>query len=276
MFKVISVLILSQLALAGLQAEDIDLFILAGQSNAQGWMGDAAKYPADPKKLDEKIRLWWTSPGISSSDGKWTTMQKQGGRFPAGHFGLEVSFARKLKENGYNPAIFKYTLGSTSIANNWKLPGKGGMYDNMVKDLKEAVSILEKEGHKVRFRGFIWIQGESDAQTKEMADAYEGSLKEIITDLRENVTKTKDMPVILGVDEQHDWVKNNPQVVTAQQHLAKTLKSCVWTSMKGLEKADSTHLTPEGLVKHGELIYGSFKKIDKKPALKPAVKPSAL
>ena len=27
--------------------EQIDLFILAGQSNAQGWMGDAAYYPAD-------------------------------------------------------------------------------------------------------------------------------------------------------------------------------------------------------------------------------------
>ncbi|MDD5707132.1 MAG: hypothetical protein PHR35_14510, partial [Kiritimatiellae bacterium] len=48
---------------AGLKAEEIDLFILAGQSNAQGWMGNAAEYPADPQGLDGKIRLCWTSPG---------------------------------------------------------------------------------------------------------------------------------------------------------------------------------------------------------------------
>ena len=27
--------------------ETVELFILAGQSNAQGWMGDAAQYPAE-------------------------------------------------------------------------------------------------------------------------------------------------------------------------------------------------------------------------------------
>jgi hypothetical protein len=33
--------------------EKLDLFIWAGQSNAQGWMGDAADYPEEGKELDE-------------------------------------------------------------------------------------------------------------------------------------------------------------------------------------------------------------------------------
>lgn len=247
-------------------AEDIDLFILAGQSNAQGWQGNAAQYPADPKGLDGTIRFCWKSPRISDSGGAWTTLQKQGGRFPSGHFGLEVSFARKLAEHGYHPAIFKYSLGSTSLANHWKQPGAGGMYDDMAKLLTSAVDQLRKEGHSVTFQGFVWIQGESDAQTKELALAYEARLKAMIDDLRGRVVHTPEMPVILGVDEQHTWVVKNPEVVTAQQHLAQTLKRCLWTSLVGLPKADGTHLTPAGLVLHGERIFEAYRTVGNKPA----------
>ncbi len=266
MLKLISSVMTLVLFTSGLRAEEFDLFILAGQSNAHGWMGEAAKYPADPQGLDAKIRLWWTSPGISSSDGKWTTMQKQAGRFPVGHFGLEVAFGRKLKLDGCNPAIFKFTLGSTSIANNWKLPGQGGMYDDMVRQLAAGVELLRQEGHTVKFRGFVWIQGESDAETKPMAQAYEERLKSLITDLRDRVTRTPDLPMILGVDEQHPWVVANPEVVQAQQNLAKLLTACTWTSMKELEKADSTHLTPAGLVLHGERIHDAWVQMIRPPA----------
>ncbi|MDD5705147.1 MAG: sialate O-acetylesterase, partial [Kiritimatiellae bacterium] len=183
------------------------------------------------------------------------------GLFPAGHFGLEVTFARKLKEKGYNPAIFKYALGSTGLANNWKDPGQGGLYDSMVKELAGAVESLKMDGHTIKFQGFIWIQGESDAMTKPMALAYEGRLKNLIDNLRDKVVQTPEMPVILGVDEQHPWVVANPEVVTAQQNLSKALKDCAWTSMKGLEKADSTHLNPAGLVLHGERIYHAYEKL---------------
>ena len=79
--------------------ETIDLFIWAGQSNAQGWEGDAEFYPPDPNGLDSQIRLNYTFIGSTRSDG-WVEMQPQEGRFEAGHFGPEVTFGRKLKEAG--------------------------------------------------------------------------------------------------------------------------------------------------------------------------------
>jgi hypothetical protein len=79
---------------------------LAGQSNAQGYSGDAAFYPADPNGLDSQIRFNWTYIGNSSSS-DWETMQAQDGRFPSGHFGPEVTFSR-AQNAGYNPAIFKF------------------------------------------------------------------------------------------------------------------------------------------------------------------------
>lgn len=245
------------------RAEEIDLFIIAGQSNAQGWQGDATYYPKDPDGIDKMIRFYWQTPRHSSSGGKWTTLKAQGGRFKNGHFGLEVTFARSLKNAGYNPAIFKYSLGSTSIAKNWKGPGDGKMYDQMIKEFGQALSLLTKEGHKVNIRGFVWIQGESDAQTTAMAEAYKGGLKTLIGDLRKNVTKRSELPVILGVDEQHGWVKKNPHVVYAQQALSKEDPYVTFTTMVGLEKADTTHLTPRGLEEHGKHVYIAYKNITK-------------
>ena len=242
-------------------AAELDLFLLAGQSNAQGWMGDAAQYPQDPQGIDGSIRFYWVTPGHSSSSNAWTTLRAQGGRFKAGHFGLEVSLARALKEAGYQPAVFKYSLGSTSLAANWKGPGQHGMYDRMVTELDRAVSLLRKEGQQVNFRGFVWIQGESDAATPELADAYKPRLKALLDDLRQNVTKNPDLAIILGVDEQHPWVKKNPRVVAAQQELAQENRGIMFTSMLGLPKADSTHLNPKGLEEHGRRIFAAYKEI---------------
>ena len=243
--------------------EEIEVFILAGQSNAQGWQGNAAKYPADPQGLDAKIRFWWVFPGNSSSEGKWTTMKAQGGRFPAGHFGPEVSLARKLLKDGHQKvAVFKYCQGATSIANNWKGPGEKGLYDDMAKQLKAAIAILEKEGLDVKVRGFFWVQGESDAQTPQMAVAYHARLKTLVNDLRLKVLKEPKLPCLLGVDEKHEWVQKNPQVIEAQKKLAGELPCAVYCpSLNDLPKADSTHLTPESLVKQGEVLAAAWQKL---------------
>lgn len=242
--------------------EEIDLFILAGQSNAQGWMGDAAYYPADNDELDQSIAFFWITPQHSSSNGQWTRLKPQGGRFKQGHFGPEISLARCLKNSGYQAAIFKYTLGSTSIARHWQGPGDGKLYDRMVAAFKKALSMLSARGHRVSVRGLVWIQGESDAETPAMAAAYKESLRVLIQDLRHHVISNPRLAVILGVDEQHPWVSKNPQVVKAQKILAQQDKRIVFTSMSGFEKADSTHLTPKGLAGHGRRICAAFKQLD--------------
>lgn len=239
--------------------ENIDLFIWAGQSNAQGWMGKAEFYPEEDREIDKDILLNWTFYGTESSSGEWVTMQPQQGRFSKGHFGPEVSFAREVKKAGYNPAIFKYCLGATGLARDWKAPGAGGIYDNMVKDLKPAVQKLKDLGYKVTVRGFIWIQGESDAGDEKAAANYQANLMRMINDLRTEVLQNQNLKIILGVDEQHKFVIERPIVVEAQRVIAQEDKNIIYTTMYGLPKADGTHLTPAGLVEHGKRIYTAFK-----------------
>lgn len=237
--------------------ENIDLFIWAGQSNAQGWAGNANYYPADLNNLDSQIRLNYEFINNTSSAG-WTRMGAQAGRFPNGHFGPEVSFAREMKQLGYNPAIFKYTEGSTSIYNHWKVPGGGGYYDLMKTKLKIAIDQLKNMGHTVTIRGFVWIQGESDSDTQAHANAYKTSFLNMISDIRNNVAHNPVLPVVTGVDEQHPSVINIPTVLNAHKEIASNDHFITFTSMIGLPKADVTHLTPAGLVTHGRIIYDAM------------------
>ncbi|WP_162342729.1 sialate O-acetylesterase [Cyclobacterium salsum] len=241
--------------------ETVDLFIWAGQSNAQGYMGDAREYPNDEEALDNAILLNYTVSGKESSNGDWIPMQAQKGRFPAGHFGPEVSFGRELKKAGYHPAIFKYTQGGTGLKRDWKSPGEGGIYDAMVTDLKKAVENLKQRGHKVNIRGFIWIQGETDVGEDEAAKNYEKNLSQLIAHLRSEVVKNEALKVILGVDEQHYFVVERPIVLEAQQKIAQRDTNSIYTTMHGLPKADVTHLTPSGLVTHGHRIFKAYKLV---------------
>ena len=242
-----------------LRAEDIDLFVLAGQSNMQGWQGNAEHYPVDPNGIDKRIRFYWATPQYSSSDGKWTFMQPQGGIFSKGHFGPEVTFGRLLVNDGYNTAVLKYSLGSTGLAYTWKAPGQNGMYDQMLAELKKAVTLLQKQGHKVTLKALVWIQGESDAESKELADEYGSRLKLLIDHFRTKVAIDNRLPIILGVDEQHSWIKAFPKVLEAQQQIARDEPAVIFTSMVGLEKADETHLTPKGLEEHGARLFAAYK-----------------
>lgn len=247
-----------------LYAQDkIDLFILAGQSNAQGWTGDALEYPQDGQEFDKSILLNWTFYGNESSKGEWITMQPQKGRYPSGHFGPEVSFGRELKKSGYNPAIFKYCLGSSGLARDWKKPNSGGIYDNMIKDLTVAIYKLKRKGYRINVRGFVWIQGESDAGIEKDALEYQANLKRMIYHLRTQVLQEPHLKIVLGVDEQHAYVKQRPVVVEGQKKIACDDKNIIYTTMYGLPKADETHLTPSGLVEHGKRIFMAFEKLER-------------
>ena len=91
--KNLNLLIVLSFFISGfVHSKNIDLFIVAGQSNAQGWTGDAKYYPKDVNQLDKDIPLYWLTPGkgrkYPSSNGKWVSMQAQTGRYKDGHFGL--------------------------------------------------------------------------------------------------------------------------------------------------------------------------------------------
>jgi len=247
-----------QLFTLSANADQFDLFIMAGQSNMQGWRSDAAQYPADVRDLDSQIPFYFEALDYSSSNNNWQTLAPQLGHFKQGHFGPEVTFARALKRRNFNPVIFKYSSGSSSIKMQWKAPGHKGQYDDMINHLNQAIKQLKSQGHTVIPRAFIWIQGESDANNQQLAQEYYWHLKKLLNHLRNNVLKQPNLPVILSVDEQHPRVQQHPQVIDAQLQLSSEDDSISFVSMFGLEKSDVTHLTARGTLEQGRRLFQNY------------------
>lgn len=239
-------------------ADTIDLFVMGGQSNMQGWRSDAASYPPNGKQLDTNIPFYWEAVDYASSEGEWQTLGPQAGHFLKGHFGPEVTFSRQLMRAHYKPAIFKYSYGSSNLRDIWKAPNKKGLYDKMVQQYKRAVQRLGVQGHEVNVRAFIWIQGESDADSDQLAKSYYHNLKNMLNHFRRVVVKNPKLPVLLGVDEQHPHVKQRPIIVDSQKKIAAEDPNIVFTSMMGLEKDDVTHLTAKGVIEHGRRLYDQY------------------
>ncbi len=247
---------------AQIHADNIDLFILAGQSNMQGWRSDAAQYPVDKQNLDKRIPFYFEAIHYGSSDQQWKTLSSQIGHFRTGHFGPEITFARALLKSKLKPAIFKYSMGSSSLKSVWKAPGQLGLYDDMVASLRMAISELETQGHTVTPRALVWIQGESDATTDKFANEYYWHLRKMLQHLRANVLHSPKLPVILSVDEQHPQVQQYPQVVDAQLKLSMEDPSIAFVTMHGLEKFDVTHLTAKGTIEQGKRLFKAFREIN--------------
>lgn len=279
---------------------------MAGQSNMQGYMGDASQYPTDNASLDKNILFYYLEPpfknpppsalnsinfqqehvgsnwlkdlyqwlGASwrsvkfkikwppepSPSATWTRLGPQWGRFPSGHFGPEITFARHLAKAGYNPAIFKYTKESTSLAENWKGPGEGGLYDHLSLTLNKAIIDLKHRGYRVNIKALVWIQGENDALTDQHADEYSTRLKLIIKHLNQNTLPTR-TPIIFGADENHPEMLARPQVRKAQENIASNNSCAIRSQMHNLIKADTTHLTPKSISEHGTRIFVAYLSI---------------
>ncbi len=244
-----------------LYADNIDLFILAGQSNMQGWRSDAKQYPADRQQLDSRIPFYYETIGYGSSQQQWRTLTSQPGHFRSGHFGPEITFGRALLKTGHIPAIFKYSLGGSSLKLDWKAPGQHGIYDNMVVSIKAAIHTLKAQGHTVTPRAIVWIQGESDAESEQLSTEYYWHLKKMLHHLRSSVIHRPKLPVILSVDEQHPRVQQNPQVVDAQIRLAVEDPTITFVSMYGLEKFDVTHLTAKGTIEQGKRLFQAYQQL---------------
>ena len=84
----------------------------------------------------------------------------------------------------------------------------------------------------------------------------------MINDLRNNVVNNSTLPIILGIDEQHQFVRRRPTVLNTHRSTAANDSKIEFTSMIGLPKADPTHLTPAGLITHGTRIFTAFDAID--------------
>ena len=189
-------------------ADEIDIYLAAGQSNMDG-LGRASELNAnDPLRLPQpNARIWYANPAAPgtnetnlSSNG-WQDLEPGYTAVP-NSFGPALSFASAIRgatgtEN--EVGIIKVSKGGTSIQESFgewhgnPNDNPGYLFNALIAETKLALAALEANGDTGIIRGMIWHQGESDGGF----NSYVDDLEELIDGVRSELN-VPDMPFVAG------------------------------------------------------------------------------
>jgi hypothetical protein len=155
----------------------VPFYIFIGQSNS-GWLGTAGMTPEQKAAYAGPIpetEIW--NPANGAYGATWqplvvgTNTRCENFADPAG-FGAEASlFASLQKQKKTRRLLYKQGQGGTSLAVDWK-PAGGTRYAQFSQWLPTAVAQAGTLGYKLDLKGILWMQGETDAETEDAANAY--------------------------------------------------------------------------------------------------------
>lgn len=244
---------------------DLYVFLLSGQSNMSG-AGLTKDLSADLNKTVDSVIIYLASEGDNSKLGKWLTLGPGFGNpalamisNPGLAFGPELSFGKTLADSlpGKKFAFIKDAVSGTYLnkSSGWRPPSSGGtagtLYTNMMKHIDNALNAIDTSKYILRMAGFVWFQGEFDAQNTTDANAYEDNLTNLIKDIR-NKLNTDDLPVIIPlIDVQSMWTYSS-KVRAADIAVRNKLENVDTLDTKGFE-TDGIHYKAKGQVKIGQI-----------------------
>ncbi len=215
-----SILVLSLLFCHFFTLSQTKVFILAGQSNMEGY---GQVHGLEPGTLERAVgeidslghlisgNSWNTFPGCWIHYNEGNTNLKVGdlsiGFGKEDKIGPELGFGTVMDEY-YDDQILviKAAYGGRSIYHHFRSPSSGSVgdwYTLMIDDIQEALDDLplnfpqydSTEGYEIV--GFGWHQGWSDADSREIAEQYSVLLANFIRDIRVDLA-APDMKVVIA------------------------------------------------------------------------------
>lgn len=179
-------LIIALTALSGCnKSPTIKIILLAGQSNMEGHDSHWSELPQEI--IDEyrqghnnvKINYDCTyeknyEGGVANtSNGEFVDVDFGQGR-NKDLLGPEVGVAAYLGKRDPNQQYYliKSCEGSSSLADQWS--EEGSCYKTFVNDVNASIEKLKSQNVSFKITGFMWMQGEHDADPIEKASAYKG------------------------------------------------------------------------------------------------------
>ena len=264
---------------------EIDVWFIAGQSNAVGFGSDelSASYLADERYTEgfENVLFWGKYEStynpkefvtVTVGLGKQTDTNKT-------TVGAEIGMASALASSGRMNAIIKRAVGASylypttngSVAQNsgtWTPPSYlekygidtsdnkiGNLYTEFIQTAKTGIEMLRAEGYTPVLRGIWWMQGEAETPNETHSMAYEELLATLISDMRADLEEStgcdsEDIAFVMGK------ITRNPDPAYAQyEHVATVNAAQVAVTAKvpntyivdttGLKQLDSWHYSAD-------------------------------
>ncbi len=267
---------LGEKAPAGSHGE-IDIYIIAGQSNAVGY-GRGELSVDDDRFTDgfENVLYFGDHEYYGNQDIDGFIPVKIGLGQGNNRSGAEIGIAYKLDGNGRTTVVIKCAQGGTPIYpiednttlekyGSWTPPSfiekypdlvthemVGYLYTRLINTLTEGIGSLENDGYIPKIKGILWMQGEAETSRDYAAEAYAELLSGLIGDLRGDLTEISGSdcsatPFVIGkIKSNHINVPAYVDTVNAAQtEVADTLAKVYVLDTAGLEQQDSWHYVAE-------------------------------
>jgi iduronate 2-sulfatase len=245
-------------------AADIDVFLLAGQSNMDG-RGKTSELDAALQASMTNTQIWYRNPPADTAAWKplapgFSIPPKHKDGLPGPTFGPELGFARALlvAQPQQLLGFIKGSKGGTSIE-QWS-PGTAGdttthgsCYRDFMDTIKMATAALSQQGHKLTIRALLWHQGEANAQ--DTTEVYQTKLAHFITRIRADLTLPT-LPVFVG--EVIDNGKRD-SVRAAQRAIPQLVDQVYFVNSDGLTSNDNgTHFDTKSQLELGQRFASAW------------------
>jgi len=191
--------------------KDIDVIVIAGQSNAVGCSNWAYLNENDLEVYrsgfeNTKIRYCCDEYYNYS---RFFTNVKTGQGHQANRFGPELGMAEYFEEQqdylNKNVYLIKYGFGGTALYNRWRSPSStlegnqpGDLYTKFIDYCDESIALLTDQGLNPTIRAVCWMQGESDAGST--ANSYKELEDNFINDVCSELSKYNNQDKIKFID----------------------------------------------------------------------------
>ena len=279
----------------------INVYLIAGQSNAVGYGMDTGKVIANS---DHRFTEGFENVLYYGSQERWN------GSYPNKNFapvklgmgvahdrsGAEIGIASALADNGEMNAIIKCAVGATHLypdtqyevsikQGTWTSPSYiennnvdlsenemiGYMYSRFEQTVNDGLRLLIEDGYTPVIKGVWWMQGEAEMFTLEMASEYRELYKTLILDMRNTLSEItgydcSEVPFICGLPK---WnTKNSPppayqgMVRTAMKTVAGELTNVGYVDCMPLTQHDDWHFDAAGQKYLGEQFISCLEEIE--------------
>lgn len=268
--KILVICVLGIFGLGHAQKKEVQVVLLAGQSNMVGNGNYEELDEAVRARIDKiKDRVLYSNHGKAAKPLSYNTI-KPSEKYPyTKSFGPELFIGLTLAE-AYPDQQFlliKKAQGGTALYGAWNPEWSAEKAQQIEKGFKQKLDLnkmhitaihknlkaLEASDQTYKIIGMAWMQGENDAVLDVSADTYATTLKKLIAKYRKEFD-VKNMPFVIGQINSRYGVKNGAarvraamETVASEDDYVGIIKTSTDTSWSDYPKnPDNVHYNAEG------------------------------
>ena len=218
--------------------EGYDVFIQAGQSNAEGFgVGDSLYEYVEDKDIlyisyDKNFSI--ANRGIMNN--------------------FSLSFSAKYKKEGFLKEGRKLLIVRAAVGSSGFLDGRWSMDGDLYNKMKDVLRYVFKQDGKHVLKGVLWHQGEHDVHYKATCEQHKNNLLTMIQDIRSQYGK--DVLFIGG-----DFVHERRMATPACENVRKAMQEVFTMENNAFVNTDYLNSNNEEGV-NDETIHFSAKALD--------------